>query len=688
MKHAVNVLLPIVVLAVVFLLKESSSLADDLPEDTNKIESITLEYARRLAERVPKEVRVRVEGFGTFVHKSCLSLDGLKALDAETAKALAGCNTDAILLNGLTALDADTAKALAACKAEALYLNGLTTIDTESARGLADFAGHSLLLNGATTLDAEAAESLAGFKGERIFLSGLQTLSAEAAEAIAAFRGRSLDLRMNALDSSVAEGLAEFKGQLTIRGVTVLEVDAADSIAEHEGSLDFVDLKSLSPEVAKALADCNGASLSLRAVTTLNAAAAEAVADFKGGLFLDGLSTLDADAVKALAEFKGEMLVIDGFLETIGDATPLTAETARLVCVCANGGDSYVILPGVTTLESPESAEISRIFATCEGPLSLPNLRTISPQSLAALGKHDRIDMPSLRSVSSAEPVDNPVKKQLQSESYAVTWEAAPAFDAEAVLEIGDGNGHGGTLGWVRFQPGKHGVEVLSIQFDKGWHPYKSKWPPDRAPVVVTSANMMPDRYALLLADLAVVDSAKLQPVERNGFISASSSNDFWVYARLTTDKDTLLDLNWAGYEGSRGELKFAKPRAAVRLAREAVRGLNFKDHSLTDGERSWASEKFARDWNGLDLDWWVRERYIQTIGVVGDEAVLPLLREVLATEPLQGKPRESSDGRRVYYAINAVTALMKKDVRDRPIEEMDIEAVRLKVLDLIDEKK
>ena len=73
---------------------------------------------------------------------------------------------------------------------------------------------------------------------------------------------------------------------------------------------------------------------------------------------------------------------------------------------------------------------------------------------------------------------------------------------------------------------------------------------------------------------------------------------------------------------------------------------------------------------------------------MVGDEAVLPLLREVLATEPLQGKPRESSDGRRVYYAINAVTALMKKDVRDRPVEEMDIETVRLKVLDLIKEKK
>src|SRR5690242_14682650 len=80
------------------------------------------------------------------------------------------------------------------------------------------------------------------------------------------------------------------------------------------------------------------------------------------------------------------------------------------------------------------------------------------------------------------EPDGERAKKQLQSENYTVTWGTAPAYEPEATLEIGDGNGHGGTLGWLRFHPGKGGVDVLSVQFDEGRHPCESKWPPDRAP--------------------------------------------------------------------------------------------------------------------------------------------------------------------------------------------------------------
>ena len=36
------------------------------------------------------------------------------------------------------------------------------------------------------------------------------------------------------------------------------------------------------------------------------------------------------------------------------------------------------------------------------------------------------------------------------------------------------------------------------------------------------------------------------------------------------------------------------------------------------------------------------------------------------------------------YYAINAVSRLMKTDVRDKPVEEMDIEKSRLKTLELL----
>src|ERR1700730_15627511 len=93
-------------------------------------------------------------------------------------------------------------------------------------------------------------------------------------------------------------------------------------------------------------------------------------------------------------------------------------------------------------------------------------------------------------SANGAEPDNERAKKQLKSDNYTVTWGTAPIFETGAELEIGDGNGHGGTLGWMRFLPGKDGVDVLSIKFDEGWEPYKSKWPPDRAPVTVKLARL------------------------------------------------------------------------------------------------------------------------------------------------------------------------------------------------------
>jgi hypothetical protein len=247
-------------------------------------------------------------------------------------------------------------------------------------------------------------------------------------------------------------------------------------------------------------------------------------------------------------------------------------------------------------------------------------------------------------------------------------------------LEIGDGNGHGFTLGWLRFHPGKGWVDVLSVQLDEGRKPYEAKWPPDLAPVVVKHARMKPDAYAALLRDLAVVNAAKLQPIKRNS--SSSSSSDFWVYASLTSNKKHCIDLNWAGYKGSDAEVDFAKPRAAVVLAREALKDLDFEEHTLTEEERGWASAKFARDWKkfkDLEFHSWVRERYIITIGVVGDAKALPALRDILG-----GDPKDHC----VYYAINAVTRLTKTDVRDKPVEEMNIEKTRRKVLELLRDRK
>ena len=39
---------------------------------------------------------------------------------------------------------------------------------------------------------------------------------------------------------------------------------------------------------------------------------------------------------------------------------------------------------------------------------------------------------------------------------------------------------------------------------------------------------------------------------------------------------------------------------------------------------------------------------------------------------------------RQCYHSINAIVKLVKKDVREKPVEEMDVQMTREKVLELI----
>jgi hypothetical protein len=211
-------------------------------------------------------------------------------------------------------------------------------------------------------------------------------------------------------------------------------------------------------------------------------------------------------------------------------------------------------------------------------------------------------------------------------------------------------------------------------------------------------ARMNREDYARLLRDLAVIDSARLTPLNADW---AWSSNDFWVYSRVTGNGEVLQGLNWAGYQSGREEANYAKPAAAVALAREATETLEFEDYMPNDEDRRWASAKFTRDMkkfrdveNGKEMElshWWVRERYTQVVGVIGDETALPALREILVRAPAERHKYDSpeidmsqSEDRKVYHAINAITRLTKKDVRPKPVEEMDVEATHRKVLELL----
>ena len=135
-------------------------------------------------------------------------------------------------------------------------------------------------------------------------------------------------------------------------------------------------IERLTLEQARTLAEFNRGALYLRGLTTLNANVAEALAEFKGNaLSLKGLTTLDADTAKALADYAGQIHVQaklrDGFLAQHA----LSVDTAgALAALCS--GDLYTII----ALDSPDSVAIAQALARRKGPLSLPNLKKISPR--------------------------------------------------------------------------------------------------------------------------------------------------------------------------------------------------------------------------------------------------------------------------------------------------------------------
>jgi hypothetical protein len=152
-----------------------------------------------------------------------------------------------------------------------------------------------------------------------------------------------------------------------------------------ERSLPLNGLKSLDADTAKALGEFKGQSLNLNGLTTLDVATAQALAGFKGGgLYLNGLTRLDVATAKALAERTGGALYLNG-LATLDAATAKT-----LAALDKWDGD----LSSIVAIESPDSVEIAAALATRKGPLRLPNLKKISPKTLAALIEKEDVMIP------------------------------------------------------------------------------------------------------------------------------------------------------------------------------------------------------------------------------------------------------------------------------------------------------
>lgn len=401
---------------------------DDLPADTSAIESLTPEQARRLAADFPgSDVEVTIMGSSKATFFRSLPLNGLKQLDADTAKALAGYRKETLILNGLTTIDADTARALAGFKGPRLVLNGLTGLDAAAAKQLAAFQGEWLGLSGLSSLDAETATALADSKSVRLDLSGLPTLDAAIAQTLAGFRGQMLVLNgLTTLDPATAEALAKYgeKGNhlglcsLTtldaatakslvkskawegdVRRLTTLDAATAKSLAEFQGNDLQLSLPTLDADIAEALAEYTSC-LHFSNLTSLDVAAAKALARFKGHFLAIDVNALDFDAAEALAEYKGLIGLGEEVIENLAADHPLSPRTALVYANLSNG-----VLPFLTAFESPDAVEIAKALATRKGRLALPNLEKISPKTLAALIAKKDVEIPPLEKLELiAEP--------------------------------------------------------------------------------------------------------------------------------------------------------------------------------------------------------------------------------------------------------------------------------------------
>ncbi len=313
--RSVHFLLALVASAVA--LGVPAALGDELPADTSAIENLTPEQARRLAAEFPgASAEITIMGSSKATFFKALPLNGLKALDADTARALAGYGKETLILNGLTTIDADAARALAGFKGPRLVLNGLTRLDAATAKQLATFQGEWLGLSGLSSLDAETATALAESKSVRLDLSGLPTLDATIAKPLAGFRGQMLVLNgLTTLDAATAKSLAEFQGNLLQHNdlqfsLPTLEFDAAEALAEYRGLIglgeDVIEKlvadHPLSPQTALVYASLsNGVLPFLTAFDSPDSVEiAKALATRKGRLALPNLEKISPKTLTAL----------------------------------------------------------------------------------------------------------------------------------------------------------------------------------------------------------------------------------------------------------------------------------------------------------------------------------------------------------------------------------------------------
>jgi hypothetical protein len=76
-------------------------------------------------------------------------------------------------------------------------------------------------------------------------------------------------------------------------------------------------------------------------------------------------------------------------------------------------------LESVTAFESPDSVAIAKALAARKGPLSLPNLKRISPKTLTALIEKEDVEIPPIETLELIpEPDGSPTEDFVIPEGF------------------------------------------------------------------------------------------------------------------------------------------------------------------------------------------------------------------------------------------------------------------------------
>ena len=234
--------------------------ADELPQDTNKIESLTPEQARKLAEEFPGvEVEFETDEEIGWWWSDGLPLQGLTTLNPKTAEELARFKGNAILLTGLSSLGVDTATSFAAYDgdvvvSEKVQKRFLAThpLSPESTVAWAVVTRGDL--SRVPAIDLAIAKALAEFKGRELSLTGLTTLDADTAKALAATEKWDGDLSaVTALDTpdsvAIAKALATRKGPLKLPNLKKISPKTLSAlIAKEDVAIPLIETRELIQE--------------------------------------------------------------------------------------------------------------------------------------------------------------------------------------------------------------------------------------------------------------------------------------------------------------------------------------------------------------------------------------------------------------------------------------------------------